>query len=84
MLFHDGTPFNAEAVKFNFERMLNPDFGSPRKSEIDLVDQVNVVSEYEVEVVLKEIYAPFLSVLTDRAGMMVSTESFGRIRGGFL
>jgi len=75
VLFHDGTPFNAEAVKFNFERMLNPDFGSPRKSEIDLVDQVNVVSEYEVEVVLKESYAPFLSVLTDRAGMMVSPKA---------
>ncbi|GAA0328651.1 ABC transporter substrate-binding protein [Bacillus carboniphilus] len=70
--FHDGTDFNAEAVKFNFERMLDPDFGSPRKSELELIDQVNVVNETTLEVVLTEPYAPFLSVLTDRAGMMIS------------
>jgi peptide/nickel transport system substrate-binding protein len=72
VVFHDGTPFNAEAVKFNFERMLDPDFGSPRKSELELVSEVNVVDEYKVEVKLKEVFSPFLATLTDRAGMMVS------------
>src|SRR5207249_10578341 len=33
VVFHDGTPFNADAVKFNFERMLDKSFGSPRRSE---------------------------------------------------
>ncbi|MGV3489370.1 MAG: ABC transporter substrate-binding protein [Tuberibacillus sp.] len=72
VLFQDGTPFNAEAVKFNFERMLDPKFGSPRLSEINLVDNVKVVDDYTVEVHLKEPYSPFLSVVSDRAGMMVS------------
>ncbi|WP_430790364.1 ABC transporter substrate-binding protein [Virgibacillus flavescens] len=72
VVFQDGTPFNAEAVKFNFERMLDPELASPRSSEIDLVTEVNAVEENVVEVKLKQPYAPFLSVLTDRAGMMVS------------
>mgnify|MGYP000376160588 CR=1 FL=1 len=72
VLFHDGTPFNAEAVKFNFERMLDPEMSSPRFSEINMISEVNVLDEFQVEIVLSEPSAPFLSALTDRAGMMVS------------
>ena len=36
--FHDGTDFNAEAVKFNFDRMQNPDTKSVRNGEIANVD----------------------------------------------
>lgn len=72
VVFHDGTPFNAKAVKFNFERMLDPEFASPRSSEINLVTEVKAIDEHTVEVKLEKPYAPFLSVLTDRAGMMVS------------
>lgn len=70
--FHDGTPFNAEAVKFNFERMLDPNLGSTRASELSSIDHMEVVDDSTLKVFLKEPYAPFLSVLTDRAGMMVS------------
>jgi peptide/nickel transport system substrate-binding protein len=83
VLFHDGTPFNAEAVKYNFERMLDPEFGSPRKSEIELVTEVNVVNEYIVEVKLKEVFAPFLATLTDRAGMMVSPTAAEKLGDDF-
>lgn len=70
--FHDGTEFNAEAVKYNFDRMRDPDFPSPRKSEINAVDTVEVVDPHTVKITLKQPFAGFLSILGDRAGMIVS------------
>lgn len=68
--FHDGTPFNAQAVLFNFER--NLDKASNRRNELREVNKVSSPDEYTVVIELKQAFAPFLSVLTDRAGMMVS------------
>ena len=68
--FQDGTDFNAEAVKFNFDR--NMDKASPRKNELGEVKSVSVVDPLTVKVELKHPFTPFLSILTDRAGMMVS------------
>jgi len=70
--FHDGTPFNAEAVKFNFDRMQDPKFPSARRSEGQPVQKVTVVDPYTVALSLEKPYSPLLYVLTDRAGMMVS------------
>ncbi len=83
VVFHDGTPFNAEAVKFNFERMLDRSFGSPRFSEIDLVTGVTVVDNLTVRVSLEKPFSPFLAVLSDRAGMMVSPAVARRLGKGF-
>lgn len=68
--FHDGTDFNAEAVKFNFER--NMDKASNRRNELKEVSKVTVVDQYTVKVELSKPFAPFLSILADRAGMIVS------------
>ncbi|MEO9337658.1 ABC transporter substrate-binding protein [Mesorhizobium sp. SB112] len=74
--FHDGTPFNAEAVKFNIERMQTMQ-DSRRKGELSPVKSVEVVDATHVKLQLSEPYAPLLSVLTDRAGMMVSPAAAG-------
>jgi len=70
--FHDGTEFNADAVKYNFDRMMDPAFTSPRKPEINSVDKVTVVDPSTVKVTLKQPNASLMTVLADRAGMMVS------------
>jgi len=70
--FQDGTPFNADAVRYNFERMKDPKFPSARRSEILPVTGVTVVDPYTVRLNLEKPYSPLLYVLTDRAGMMVS------------
>ncbi|MCI1881107.1 MAG: ABC transporter substrate-binding protein [Sporolactobacillus sp.] len=70
--FHDGTPFNAEAVKFNLERELDPKMGSPRLSEVGSISKVEVLNHYQVRLSLKQPFSPLLSILTDRSGMMLS------------
>ncbi|MBP2551132.1 peptide/nickel transport system substrate-binding protein [Neorhizobium galegae] len=69
--FQDGTPFNAEAVKFNIERMKSLK-DSKRKGELAPIDSVIIVDANHVSFKLKSAFAPLLAVLSDRAGMMVS------------
>jgi ABC-type transport system substrate-binding protein len=46
--FHDGTPFNAEAVKFNVERILNPDYTVPQRAAFTPIESVEVVDDTHV------------------------------------
>jgi peptide/nickel transport system substrate-binding protein len=71
--FHDGTEFNAEAVKYNLDRYQEED--SVRSTEVEPIESVEVVDEYTVRVTLSEPFAPFLAVLTDRAGIMASPKA---------
>ncbi|HEX8969208.1 MAG TPA: ABC transporter substrate-binding protein [Chloroflexota bacterium] len=70
--FHDGTACDAEAVKKNFDWILDTANASPRRSEIDSIDQVSVVDPLTVKISLKTAFAPFLSIISDRAGYIVS------------
>ena len=58
--FHDGTEFNAEAVKFTFDRIVNPDMKAQTAfSQIGPYARTEVVGPYEVKVVFETPYAPF-------------------------
>jgi peptide/nickel transport system substrate-binding protein len=70
--FHDGTACDADAVKKNFDWILDPANASPRKPEIDDIDQVSVVDPLTLKITLKNAFAPFLSIISDRAGYIVS------------
>jgi len=69
--FHDGTPFDAAAVKFNLDRHVSLP-GSFRRAELGAMDRVEVVDATTVRIVLKQPSSPFIATLTDRSGMMVS------------
>ncbi|MGI9450914.1 MAG: ABC transporter substrate-binding protein, partial [Geminicoccaceae bacterium] len=79
--FHDGTPFNAEAVEFNFDRMLvesHPfhDTGPfPLSFFFSAIQDVEVVDEDTVKFTLDAPYAPFLSNLAYPTGLIVSPEA---------
>ena len=72
VVYHDGTAFDATSVKANIERMQTLD-DSKRKGELSPVKEVTAVDPQTVIFKLDAPFAPLLSVLTDRAGMMVST-----------
>jgi peptide/nickel transport system substrate-binding protein len=76
--FHDGSPFNAEAVKFNFDRMLDEshpyhDTGPfPLAFFFSSITATEVVDELTVKFTLNAPYAPFLSNLAYPTGLLVS------------
>lgn len=81
VLFHDGTPLDAEAVKYNFERMTDKEFGSARAGELAFVETVTVDDPLTVTVTLSQPYGGFLPALASWSGMMVSptaAEEHGR------
>ncbi|SNR37170.1 ABC transporter substrate-binding protein [Puniceibacterium sediminis] len=69
--FHDGTPFNAEAVIANVDRSQNMD-ESRRKSELSSITGAEAVDDLTVKFTLGAPDATLLAQLADRAGMMVS------------
>lgn len=76
--FHDGSPFNAEAVKFNFERMLNEDHPFAATGPFPLafffssVKSVEAKDDLTVVFTLNEPFAPFMSNLASPTGLIVS------------
>jgi peptide/nickel transport system substrate-binding protein len=76
--FHDGSAFDAEAVKFNFDRMLDEahpyhDTGPfPLAFFFSSVESVDVIDAQTVAFNLNGPYAPFLSNLAYPTGLIVS------------
>ncbi len=74
VVFHDGEPLDAEAVRFNLERNKTAAY-SRRQSELKPVKGLVVVDPLTVRFELSEPYAPLMAQLADRAGMMVSPKA---------
>ncbi len=73
-VFHDGTPVDAEAVRFNLDRDLTMR-GSRRRTEIDVISGFEVQGPHTLKILLKQPSVPLLAALTDRAGMLVSPKA---------
>lgn len=71
--FHDGTTFDAEAVKFNFERVIDPKIKARHGRYFSsLIKSVEAIDGYRVKFNLKFPYAAFLPALTLPDATMVS------------
>ncbi|WP_087973721.1 glutathione ABC transporter substrate-binding protein [Oceanobacillus rekensis] len=72
--FHDGSTFNADVVKANIDRILDPEVASPRAFLYDMVTEVVVVDDYTVQFVTEYPFSPLPAHLAHHGGAMVSLE----------
>jgi peptide/nickel transport system substrate-binding protein len=80
--FNDGTPMDAEAVRYSLDRHLNIK-GSARRSELELVTAIEVVDPLTVRLRLKAPFSPIVAMLADRAGMPVSPTQANKLGDKF-
>jgi glutathione transport system substrate-binding protein len=73
--FHDGTPFNAQAVKFSFDRAGNPENHLKRQSLYVMIDHTDVVDDYTVRVALKYPFGAFVNDIAHPGALIVSPKS---------
>ncbi|WP_026581775.1 glutathione ABC transporter substrate-binding protein [Bacillus sp. J33] len=73
--FHDGTAFNADAVKATFDRLLDPEVASPRAVVFKMVEEVKAVDEFTVQFKLSEPFAPLLSILASHEGGIIAPKT---------
>lgn len=64
VMFHDGTPFNAQAVAVNLDRITNPETASQRAVfMLGPYRGYEIVDEYTINILLNEPYSPLLDSL---------------------
>jgi peptide/nickel transport system substrate-binding protein len=76
--FNDGTPMNAESVRYSLDRHLNMK-GSNRRSELESVNSIEVVDPLTVRLKLKTPFSPLVAILADRSGMPVSPTAANKL-----
>lgn len=70
--FHDGAPFNAEAVKGSWERALSPNQKVPLLGVMRVVQRVEAVDANTVRFQLKNPFPPFVSAMVQSFAAILS------------
>src|SRR5688500_8322077 len=79
--FHDGTPLNAEAVKFNLQRHVEMT-SSVRHQDVRDITAMDVTDPYTLRVTLRAPFGPFASKLTGGAGFILSPAAVQKLGEG--
>ncbi|QNP47394.1 glutathione ABC transporter substrate-binding protein GsiB [Diaphorobacter aerolatus] len=70
--FHDGSDFNAEAVKTNLERVMDPANRLLRITQFNRISKVEAIDALTVRITLKEAFGPFINSLAHASAAMIS------------
>jgi peptide/nickel transport system substrate-binding protein len=82
--FHDGSPFNADAVVFSFQRRLDENHVAHKtailqyQSSFSDLESVKKTGEYQVQFTLKHPSAPFLNNISMSAASIISPVAWKR------
>lgn len=80
--FHDGTPFNAEAMVFSLQRFIK-NGGKPSFLLADTVDKIEATGEYEITIKLKKPFAAFTAILAFPGACAISPQAYAIGEGKF-
>lgn len=75
VVFHDGTPFNAEAVKFVMDWYKSEECSPWFASQIVELESVEVIDDYTVKMTLSEPSAVFLTSMSNYTSLMISPDA---------
>ncbi|WP_428416649.1 glutathione ABC transporter substrate-binding protein [Phocicoccus schoeneichii] len=72
--FHSGKDFKAEDVKASLERATDIAVASPRSYILDMIEEVNIIDDYTVEIKTAYPFVPILNNLTHGAAKIMSKD----------
>ncbi len=75
--FHDGALFDAKAVKWNFDRLIDPEVRVPLRASYPIA-RTDVIDSHTVRVTLKHPSAPFVGALSWVTSGILSPRSLDR------
>ena len=76
--FHDGSPFDAKAVKFSLERLISPKVSVPIGQRYKVMSSIDIVDPHTVAIHLKNVVPDFASVLGATMAAIISPDSVGK------
>lgn len=76
--FHDGTDFNAEAVKATFDRVTNPENKLKRYNLYKNIAKTEAVDARTVRFTLAEAFSPFVNSLAHPSGVIISPAALAK------
>ena len=78
--FHDGKPFDAEDVKFTFERLMDPKTATAHPEYYKDIDSVQVVDSHTVKIKMKNVNSMFLFNLARPDSIIVNKQAVDRLK----
>jgi peptide/nickel transport system substrate-binding protein len=76
VIFHDGTPFNAEVAKWNLDRARDPKLNAPHSKDLIAINSVDILDDDTIRVNMEKPSASVMAMLAFEGGSMISPTAY--------